>query len=169
MKFTLFAAPLALAVSTVAMPSWEHPHLTRHVSNVTLGNFIANSANGFFPAPGNDGWASAFDIAFAKNVSATFNDGTYTFDQFKAYFSAIKANLEAKYQNFEHSFTSLVAVSAQGGNTGGYVVVTGFEGGLVSGTPVYGTDAAYAVVREINGQLKIVEWHEITNLGAPIA
>ena len=129
----------------------------RATANTTIASFLEDSVNAFFPAPGNDGWEAAFDTAFAPNLTATFNDGSYDFDSFKAYFAAVKANLESKYSTFDHSFTSVVLVSATGGNTGGYGIVTGVEGGDVSGADVRGTDGAFAVMREIDGALKIVE------------
>ncbi|EJD41861.1 hypothetical protein AURDEDRAFT_68228, partial [Auricularia subglabra TFB-10046 SS5] len=146
--------------------AFHHPW-SRAVSNTTLGEFLTSSVNAFFPAPGNDGWDVAFDKAFAPNVTATFNDGSHNLAQFKAYFTAVKANLEQKYQTFDHWFTAVVAVCATRGLRGGYGIVTGVEGGQVSGKPVWGTDGAFAVIREIDGQLKITEWREITNLGAP--
>lgn len=134
-------------------PPLEHAYEARHVSNVTLADFPSTSANTFFPAPGNDDWAAAFDAAFATNVSATFNDGSYDFTQFKAYFAAVKATLESKHTGFNHHFTSLVVSSAQGGWTGGYGIVTGIN----AGTSVGRRCTASCVVREIDGQLKITE------------
>ncbi|KAI4522985.1 hypothetical protein K523DRAFT_361897 [Schizophyllum commune Tattone D] len=160
MKFTALIPALLSASSAFAL---VHPRAT---SNTTIATFLSDSVNAFFPAPGNDGWETAFDAAFAPNLTATFNDGSYDFAGFRAYFAAVKANLESKYSTFDHSFTSVVGVSATGGNTGGYGIVTGVEGGDVSGTQVRGTDGAFAVIREIDGALKITEWHEITNLGA---
>jgi len=108
------------------------------------------------------------------------------FSQLKAYFTAVKANLEIKYTGFEHSFVDIVAVSSGTNQTGGYAIITGHEGGIVEGKQLYGTDAAFGVVREIDGKLKFVEvsntiswcgvadhepdtqWHEITNLGAAV-
>ncbi|KAL1740849.1 hypothetical protein HDZ31DRAFT_85201 [Schizophyllum fasciatum] len=139
----------------------------RATSNTTLATFLEDSVNAFFPAPGNTNWSAAFDTAFAPTLSATFNDGTYDFAGLKAYFGAVKANLEAKYDTFEHAFTAVVGVAAAGeGASGGYGIVTGVEGGKVGGGEVRGTDGAFAVIREVDGALKITEWREIANLGA---
>ncbi|KAI0740545.1 hypothetical protein C8Q76DRAFT_196500 [Earliella scabrosa] len=172
MKFFSVLAPLAALVASAsasAHPRPAAPLLPRTPAyNETIGQFLTSSVNAFFPAPGNSGWATAFDTAFSPHVTAHFNDlGPLDFAQFKQYFAAIKANLEAKYVGFEHDFYSVVGVAAaDGSTTGGYGIVTGWEGGLVAGKPYYGTDGAFAVVREFEGQLKIVEWHEITNLGS---
>ena len=96
-------------------------------------------------------------MAFAPNVSAHFNDGAYDFASFKAYFAAVRANLAAKYDTFEHGFETVVGAAAADGSTGGFGIVTGWEGGLVQGVRYYGTDGAFAVVREFEGELKITE------------
>ena len=76
----------------------------------------------FFPAPGNDGWADAFD---SPNLVARFNDTHSTFDTSSKYLTAVKAKLQAKYDGFEHSFTAVIAAAAADGSTGGYGVLTG--------------------------------------------
>ena len=65
----------------------------------------------------------------------------------RVYLTAVKAHLEARYVGFGHLFTVAIAISAMGGSTGGYGVLTGVEGGQVDGERYYGTDGAFAVGR----------------------
>ena len=169
-------APLALTFAASASAfALAHPSAspTLHArasptTNTTITTFLTTSVNAFFPAPGNDGWAAAFDLAFAPNVSAHFNDGAYDFTSFKAYFAAIQANLAAKYESFEHGFETVVGAAAADGSTGGFGIVTGWEGGVVQGVRYYGTDGAFAVVREFDGQLKITEVSGHIHIHSPL-
>lgn len=67
-----------------------------------------------------------------------------------------------------HGFLTTVAVPNTA-NTGGFVYVTGWQGGLLGGDeskPVNVTDAAFAVVAEgADCERTIVEWRESSNLG----
>lgn len=112
----------------------------------------------FFPAPGNDDSADAFD---SPNLATRFNDTHSTFDTSSKNLIAVRAKLEVKYNGFVHSFTAVIAIAAAAadGSTGGYGVLTGVEGGQpeVDNQPYYGTDGAFAIVWEIGGVLKIVE------------
>lgn len=81
---------LLFVSSALALPD------IRPTSDSALATFLEDSVNGFFPAPGNDGWEAAFDTAFASNLTATFNDGSYDVASFKQYFAAVKANLQSK-------------------------------------------------------------------------
>ncbi|KAI1417875.1 hypothetical protein F5Y13DRAFT_199020 [Hypoxylon sp. FL1857] len=133
-----------------------------------VAEFAKNSVNKFFPYQ--DGWEAAYDAAFSKDLKASFNATTYTFDTFKQLYSAIYSSLTRTYQStFNHGFLTVVGVP-NAHDTGGFVTLTGWEGGYVGGAGgrfVNTTDAAYAVVAQTDDcGRKIVEFRESSNLGS---
>ncbi|KAI0502833.1 hypothetical protein F5B22DRAFT_44290 [Xylaria bambusicola] len=132
-----------------------------------LAQWAQESINAFFPFQ--DGWQDAYDIAFSPDVYATFNATVFTFDTFKAAYESFYPLLNGGFAGtFEHGFLSAVGVP-NGSDNGGFVTVTGWQGGHIGGVggPLLNvTDAAYMIITETEDcERKIVEFRESSNLG----
>ncbi|KAI0900654.1 hypothetical protein F4806DRAFT_491545 [Annulohypoxylon nitens] len=135
-----------------------------------VAQFVTDAVNDFFPYQ--DGWESAYDAAFSTDLKASFNATAHTFDTFKQLYSAVYTSLTKTYQGtFDHGFLTVIGVP-NAGDIGGFVTLTGWEGGFVGGAGgrfVNTTDAAYAVVAQTEDcGRKIVEFRESSNLGSYI-
>jgi hypothetical protein len=144
---------------------------SRNPDGIAAGNELATWAqdqiNAFFPYQ--EGWDAAFDVAFAPDLYATFNGTVCNHDTFKAFYGQVYPLLSAGFAGtFDHGFISTVGVP-NAGDRGGFVTLTGWEGGFIGGDydkPLYATDTAFMVVREEDDcSLKIVEMRESSNLG----
>ncbi|KAI0424105.1 hypothetical protein F5Y09DRAFT_353839 [Xylaria sp. FL1042] len=122
-----------------------------------LAQWAQDSINAFFPFQ--DGWQDAFDVAFSPDVHATFKTAYEGFHQL------LNGGFDG---TFEHGFLSAIGVPNAVDN-GGFVTVTGWEGGHIGGAvgPLLNTtDAAFIIIEETeNCEGKIVEFREISNLG----
>ncbi|KAI0448425.1 hypothetical protein F5B21DRAFT_510151 [Xylaria acuta] len=132
-----------------------------------LAQWAQDSINAFFPFQ--DGWQEAFDVAFSTDVHATFNATVFTFDTFKTAYENFYQLLNGGFGGtFEHGFLSAIGVPNAADN-GGFVTVTGWEGGHIGGAggPLLNTtDAAFIVIAETEScERKIIEFREISNLG----
>ncbi|OTA97238.1 hypothetical protein M434DRAFT_27074 [Hypoxylon sp. CO27-5] len=133
-----------------------------------VADFVKDAVNNFFPYK--DGWETAYDAAFSTDLKASFNATSYTFDTFKQLYSAIYGSLTKTYQGtFDHGFLTVVGVP-NANDIGGFVTLTGWEGGYVGGAGgrlVNTTDAAYAMIAQTEDcGRKIVEFRESSNLGS---
>ncbi|KAI0381676.1 hypothetical protein F5Y04DRAFT_65714 [Hypomontagnella monticulosa] len=133
-----------------------------------LAKFATDAVDAFFPY--REGWEAAYDTAFSSDLKASFNTTAYTFETFKALYGAIYVSLIRTYQGtFDHGFLTVVGVP-NANDIGGFVTMTGWEGGYVGGSGgrfVNTTDAAYAVIAQTEDcGRKIVEFRETSNLGS---
>ncbi|XXG97947.1 hypothetical protein Hte_004263 [Hypoxylon texense] len=77
--------------------------------------------------------AVAYDEAFGPDSKASFNATSYTFDTFKALYSVIYISLTTTYRDtFDHGFLTVVG-APNASDRGGFVALTGWEGGCVNG------------------------------------
>ncbi|KAI9652623.1 MAG: hypothetical protein M1821_008342 [Bathelium mastoideum] len=119
----------------------------------------------FFPYPANGAWDVAFDVAFSETVLASFNQSHLDFDGFKALYRSFNTTIGATFVEFDHGFMTTVGVPNLNGDKGGFMYATGWEGGkTLTGMDVWFADAAFAVVQEIDGERKIVEFRESSNI-----
>lgn len=121
----------------------------------------------FFPSPENKGWVLAYDLAFRWDLLASFNQTRLDFGGLKGLYAGFNATIGAHFQGFEHGFLRTVAVPSAGGGKGGFVYLTGWEGGVLDATnsPVWFEDATFAVVEETAGGRRIItEWREASNI-----
>ena len=121
----------------------------------------------FFPYE--EGWGTAYDKAFSPNVFATFNHTHFDFTTLKQAYSSFVPLLHTGFAGtFSHGFISAVGVP-NAVDRGGFVTLTGWEGGFLRGDPerLYNvTDAAFIVVEEGDDcERKIIEFRETSNLG----
>jgi hypothetical protein len=121
---------------------------------------------GFFPYPANGDWPTAFDTAFSTDVLASFNQSRFDFDGFKDQYKAFNQTIGLAFKTFDHGFLTVVGVPNSNGDKGGFVYVTGWEGGeVVTGQTVWYEDATFAVVKDVgNGVRKIIEFRESSNI-----
>ncbi|KAJ3562177.1 hypothetical protein NPX13_g8659 [Xylaria arbuscula] len=166
----LFPKSLGLLVAGAGLVSAACP--ARIEDGIAAGKDLAqwaqDSINAFFPFQ--DGWQDAYDVAFSPDVHATFNATVFTFDTFKAAYESFYPLLSKGFGGtFEHGFLSAIGVPNTADN-GGFVTVTGWEGGYIGGEGgalLNTTDAAYIVIAETEDcERRIVEFRETSNLGS---
>ncbi|KAF2113800.1 hypothetical protein BDV96DRAFT_578354 [Lophiotrema nucula] len=135
-------------------------------ASIQLSNWFQCQANGFFPYPANGPWDQVFASAFSKDLKATFNDTHYGYDGWLQAYRNINVTIGKSFAPFEHGFTSTLAVPNSNGDKGGLVYAIGWEGGYSTfyNRTLYFTDGAFAVVKIVDGQRKIVEFRESSNI-----
>ena len=81
-------------------------------------------------------------------------------------YTKFNATLGQAFAPFKHGFTNTLGVPNANGDKGGFVYVIGWAGGFQvrAQQNVYFTNAAFAVVKEEEGQRKIVEFRESGNI-----
>lgn len=103
---------------------------------------------------------------------ATFNDTHQNKDGFLQLYKSFNVTLSQNFAPFRHGFTNSVGIPNPNGDKGGWAYVLGWEGGFSVRLKrdLYFTQAAFAVVKEIDGERKIVEFREASNTpnSAPI-
>lgn len=121
---------------------------------------------GFFPYPQNGAWDQVFASIFSPDVKATFNDTHYNYDGWLQLYHNFNVTLGKTFAPFRHGFLSSLAVPSNNGDKGGFVYLMGWEGGFhaLLKRDLYFTDAVFAVVKEINGERKVVEMRESSNI-----
>ena len=127
---------------------------------------LAADIPGFFPYPANGPWDLVFANAFSKDLKATFNDTHYNYDGWMSLYKSFNVTLGANFAPFRHGFISSVAVPNDNGDKGGFAYILGWEGGNHTALKrdLYFTDASFAVIREVDGKRKIVEFRESANI-----
>lgn len=97
---------------------------------------------------------------------ASFNQTRYDFAGFKALYTSFNTTLGQNFQDFQHGFIKTLGVPNSDGGKGGFVYLSGWEGGVTAlGTEVWFEDATFAVVEETaDGGRKIVEFREASNI-----
>jgi hypothetical protein len=121
---------------------------------------------GFFPYPANGAWDQAFASTFSPDVKATFNDTHYNYDGWLELYHSFNVTLGKNFAPFVHGFLSTLAVPNANGDKGGFVYMMGWEGGFhtLLKRDLYFTDAVFAVVKEIDGERRVVEMRESSNI-----
>jgi hypothetical protein len=134
-------------------------------SSVALANWMTCAVDRFFPHPTNTAWDTAYDEVFSPDVRASFNGTKFDFQGFKSLYHVFNQSLALHFgKAFSHETVDVVAVPNQH-DKGGFVYITGREGGkTVIGTDVWLSDAAFAEVIEIDGKRVIIEMRESSNL-----
>ena len=81
----------------------------------------------------------------------------------KQFYTGMYPVLTGKYSSFTVEFTSVVAVPNKN-DIGGSVVATGEETGVAkdTGDKRVETNGCFAVVKEVNGERKIIEFCQVT-------
>ncbi|KAI1381129.1 hypothetical protein F4677DRAFT_460373 [Hypoxylon crocopeplum] len=168
--FLLRAISIAVFVAAVGVTNAACP--ARNRDGTQAGNelvkFAMDAVNKFFPYQ--EGWETAYDAAFSKDLKASFNATAFTFDTFKALYGGVYSALTTTYQGtFVHGFLTVVGVP-NANDLGGFVTLTGWEGGYVGGNGgrhVNTTDGSYVVISQAaDCSRKIVEFRESSNLGS---
>ncbi|KAI8933284.1 hypothetical protein NX059_009911 [Plenodomus lindquistii] len=131
-----------------------------------LGSWLECQINGFYPFPANTHWPEGHARAFSKSLKFTFNDTHYDFDGSLALYKSFNATLGKAFAPFKHDFTRTLGVPNANGDKGGFVYMIGWAGGFQTRIKrdLYYTNAAFAVIREEDGERKIVEFRESGNI-----
>lgn len=126
----------------------------------------ACTGTGFFPYPANGAWDTAYDAAFSRDVLASFNQTRFDFDGFKALYTSFNTTIGQTFKDFQHGFLKTLGVPSSSGDKGGFVYLSGWEGGLTAlDTEAWFEDATFAVVEETaDGGRTITEFREASNI-----
>jgi hypothetical protein len=161
---------LAIAGLAAALPA-NTSCPPRNPDGIAAGDELAQWAKDrvyeFFPYQAN--WETGYDVTYSKDLYATFNGTVCNFETFKGIYKRVYPLLSDGFAGtFKHGFLSVVAVP-NAGDRGGFVTMTGWEGGFMGGDknrPLNTTDAAFMVIREEEDcSRKVIEMREISNLG----
>ncbi|KAF1996967.1 hypothetical protein P154DRAFT_442098 [Amniculicola lignicola CBS 123094] len=124
------------------------------------------AVNGFFPFPANGAWDKEFARVFSKDLRATFNATTHSYDTWLSLYQTFNHSLVV-FTPFNHGFTSVVAIPDSANPKGGFVSMNGWEGGYhsLAKKDLWYSDTAFAVIEvDAQGKRKIVEFREATNM-----
>lgn len=121
---------------------------------------------GFYPFPANTDWPNGHATSFSKNLKFTFNDTHYDFDGSRRLYQSFNKTLGGAFVPFKHGFINVLGIPNANGDKGGFVYMIGWAGGFQTRAKrdMYFTNAAFAVVKEEEGQRKIVEFREAGNI-----
>jgi hypothetical protein len=121
---------------------------------------------GFFPYPANGAWDTVFADTFSENLLASFNDTRYDYNGWLQAYHSFNVTLGQNFAPFKHGVINTLAVPNANGDKGGMVYMIGWEGGThaILKRDLYYTDAVFALVKEIGGKRKIVEFRESSNI-----
>jgi hypothetical protein len=121
---------------------------------------------GFYPFPANTEWPQGHAASFSKDLRFTFNDTHYDFDGSLRLYKTFNASLSRAFAPFKHGFTHTLGIPNDNGDKGGFVYTMGWAGGFqkYAKRDMYFTNAAFAVVKEVKGERKIVEFRESSNI-----
>ncbi|KAH7413655.1 hypothetical protein DE146DRAFT_673451 [Phaeosphaeria sp. MPI-PUGE-AT-0046c] len=135
-------------------------------ASVQLGNWVECQVNGFYPFPANTEWPEGHAASFSKDLRFTFNESHYDFEGSLRLYKTFNASLARSFVPFKHGFTNTLGIPNSNGDKGGFVYTMGWAGGFhtLAKREMYFTNAAFAVVKEENGQRKIVEFRESSNI-----
>lgn len=141
-------------------------------ASVQLGSWLECQINGFYPFPANTHWESGHARAFSKSLLFTFNDTHYDFDGSLRLYKAFNATLGKAFAPFKHGFINTLGIPDADGGKGGFVYMIGWAGGFQTRAKrdLWFTNAAFARVKVEDGQRKIVEFRESSNIpnSAPV-
>ncbi|KAF1918804.1 hypothetical protein BDU57DRAFT_120943 [Ampelomyces quisqualis] len=135
-------------------------------ASVQLGNWLECQINGFYPFPANTEWPRGHASSFSKDIRFTFNDTHYDFDGSLRLYQTFNASLARAFSPFKHGFINTLGIPNSNGDRGGFVYTIGWAGGYqnFAKRDLYFTNAAFAVVKEVDGERKIVEFRESSNI-----
>ncbi|KAF2871169.1 hypothetical protein BDV95DRAFT_494982 [Massariosphaeria phaeospora] len=135
-------------------------------ASIQLSSWLECQVNGFFPFPANGAWDEVYANAFSKDVIASFNDTRFNYDGWLELYHNFNVSLGRNFEPFKHGFISTTAIPNMNGDKGGFGYLIGWEGGLHTALKrdLWFTDASFIVVKEVNGQRKIVEMRESANI-----
>ncbi|EMD92486.1 hypothetical protein COCC4DRAFT_30748 [Bipolaris maydis ATCC 48331] len=135
-------------------------------ASVQLGSWLECAVNGFYPFPANKNWPEGHATSFSKDIRFTFNDTHYDFEGSRRLYNTFNATLGVAFAPFKHGFISTLGIPNANGDKGGFVYMIGWAGGFQTRIQrdVYFTNAAFAVVKEVEGERKIVEFRESSNI-----
>jgi hypothetical protein len=121
---------------------------------------------GFYPFPANTEWPRGHASSFSKDIRFTFNDTHYDFDGSLRLYRTFNASLARAFSPFKHGFINTLGIPNSNGDKGGFVYTIGWAGGYqnFARRDLYFTNAAFAVVKEVKGERKIVEFRESSNI-----
>ncbi|RAR00753.1 actin-like atpase domain-containing protein [Stemphylium lycopersici] len=121
---------------------------------------------GFYPFPANTDWPKGHATSFSKDIRFTFNDTHYDFDGSRRLYNTFNATLAVAFAPFKHGFINTLGIPNANGDKGGFVYMIGWAGGYQTRAKldVYYTNAAFAVIKEEDGERKIVEFRESSNI-----
>jgi hypothetical protein len=121
--------------------------------------------SGFYPFPANKDWPDIHAAAFSKDLRFTFNDTHYDFDGSLRLYKSFNATLGKAFAPFKHGFIHTLGIPNVN-DKGGFVYMIGWAGGfqMRAKRDMYFTNAAFAVIKEEQGQRKIVEFRESSNI-----
>jgi hypothetical protein len=139
---------------------------------------------GFFPYPANGSstehsfkydpqliflgaWDKVFADTFSPDLKATFNDTHYNYEGWLKLYHNFNVTLGQSFGDaFKHGAINTLGVPDMNGDKGGFAYMIGWEGGFhtLLKRDLYFTDATFAVVKEIGGKRKIVEFRESSNI-----
>lgn len=121
---------------------------------------------GFYPFPANKNWPEGHATSFSKDIRFTFNDTHYDFEGSRRLYNTFNATLGVAFAPFKHGFINTLGIPNANGDKGGFVYMIGWAGGFQTRIQrdVYFTNAAFAVVKEVEGERKIVEFRESSNI-----
>jgi hypothetical protein len=121
---------------------------------------------GFYPFPANTKWPQGHASSFSEDLRFTFNDTHYDFDGSLRLYKTFNASLSRAFAPFKHGFTNTLGIPNSNGDRGGFVYTIGWAGGFqkYAKRDMYFTNAAFAVVKEVDGERKIVEFRESSNI-----
>ena len=121
---------------------------------------------GFFPYPANGAWDKVFAETFSREVRATFNSTLYNYDGWLEFYHNVNVTLGKSFAPFKHGFISTLAIPNENGDKGGTFYAIGWEGGVhaLLKRDLYYTDALFAVIREVNGERRVTEIRESSNI-----
>ncbi|RYO98375.1 hypothetical protein DL764_007102 [Monosporascus ibericus] len=135
--------PIA-AITFYAPQSINHPRAHAYRD----GNQHGGAAMGFFPFPANGAWDVAYHAAFSRGVLVSRNETKFDFDGFKALYTSFNETIGRNFIDFWHAFIKALGVPSLRVRGGGFVYLTGWEGGLTAlGTELYAEDAAFWTCR----------------------
>lgn len=135
-------------------------------ASVQLSSWLECAVNGFYPFPANTNWPQGHATSFSKDIKFTFNDTHYDYEGSLRLYKTFNATLGVAFAPFKHGFINTLGVPNDNGDKGGFVYLIGWAGGFQTRAQrdMYFTNAAFAVVREEEGQRKIVEFRESGNI-----
>ena len=97
---------------------------------------------------------------------ASFNSTPYNYASWLEFYHNVNETLGKSFSPFRHGFLSAVGVPNSNGDKGGFVYLTGWEGGYLvpAKKELTWTDGVFAVVKDCAGQRRVVEWRESSNI-----
>lgn len=135
-------------------------------ASVQLSSWLECQINGFYPYPENGDWPAVRDAAFAKDIKFTFNDTHYNYEGSLDLYHSFNKTLGKSFAPFQHGFINTLGIPNINGDKGGFVYMIGWAGGFhkLAKRTMYFTNAAFAVIRDNNGQREIAEFRESSNI-----